>query len=72
MLGEGCYDGRVTSTEPSPRGGGLQAYLLVAGLIALCLVAPPFTYLLAPRAMFGPRREWTTRVEYDHEYFGAI
>lgn len=45
---------------------------LLSALIAWCLVCPPFSYLMAPRYFAFPRREWTTRVEYDHEYFGAI
>ena len=47
-------------------------YLLVAGLMAWCLICPPFSYLMAPRYLAGHRRDWVTRVEYDHESYGVI
>ena len=58
-------------------GGVLD--LRVAGLrvavgltIAWSLLCPPFSYLMAPQFLGGPKREWICRVEYDHEYFGVI
>ncbi|HSR52277.1 MAG TPA: hypothetical protein VLV83_15730 [Acidobacteriota bacterium] len=47
-------------------------WLIVCFIFVLCLVCPPFSWLMAPQYLGGPRRERITRVEYDHEYFGAI
>lgn len=46
--------------------------VMIAGFVGLCLLCPPFSYLMAPRYLGGPRRDPISRVEHDHEYFGAI
>ncbi len=40
--------------------------------IALALVLPPFIYLMIPHYQFRYRRDEISRVEFDHEYFGAV
>ncbi|MFQ5741915.1 MAG: hypothetical protein ACE5JX_23215 [Acidobacteriota bacterium] len=44
----------------------------VSGLIALALVAPPYSYLVWPHYQSSYRRERIVLVEDDHDYFGAI
>lgn len=44
----------------------------VAGLILLALFFPPFSYAMAPYYQLLYRREAITRLEFDHDYFGAI
>lgn len=46
--------------------------LLVTALLVWCLICPLFSYLMAPRYLAFDRLEWTSRLEFDHEYFGAI
>ena len=46
--------------------------LLALCFLVLALVCPPFSYLMAPRFLGFPSPVRITRVEYDHEYFGAI
>ncbi|HSR69601.1 MAG TPA: hypothetical protein VLU25_16845 [Acidobacteriota bacterium] len=52
--------------------GSAFGWLFVSLAVFLCLICPPFSWLMAPQYLGGPRREHITRVEYDHEYFGAI
>ncbi len=44
----------------------------IASCIALALALPPFSYLMIPHYQFRYRRVEISRVEFDHEYFGAI
>ena len=44
----------------------------IVSCIALALVLPPFSYLMIPHYQFRYRRDEISRVEFDHEYFGAI
>lgn len=40
--------------------------------IGLTLLLPPFSYLMFPNYQLAHRRDLISRVEFDHEYFGAI
>ncbi len=44
----------------------------IVSCIALALVLPPFSYLMIPHYQFRYRRDEISRVEFDHEYFGAV
>ncbi len=47
-------------------------FCAVFGLMTLALIAPPFSYVIWPYYRETYRRERIVRVEYDHDYFGAI
>ena len=44
----------------------------VVSCIALALALPPFSYLMIPHYHFRYRGDEISRVEFDHEYFGAF
>ena len=44
----------------------------VGAAITLAVLVPPFSYLMGPHAPIVYRRELISRVEFDHDYFGAI
>ena len=52
--------------------GELIRWATIASFITLSLVLPPFSYLMIPHYQFRYRRDEISRVEFDHEYFGAI
>ncbi len=47
-------------------------FCAVFSLMTLALIAPPFSYVIWPYYRETYRRERIVRVEYDHDYFGAI
>ncbi len=47
-------------------------FFAVFGLMTFALVSPPFSYVMWPCYRERYRRERIVRVEYDHDYFGAI
>ena len=61
--------------SPFPRTHQLRKGLTLAAVgaaIALALVPPPFGYLMTPFYQVAYGRPAITRVEFGHDYFGAI